>query len=174
MVLSNQDAQLQALLDRVAIHDVHARYFQGLDRGNPEQVRGCFAEDVVAHYDGRSALRPGGQGAIHGIDALMDSLITFRNQQTGLWKITTHFMENMNIHTLEGDMAETETNAIAFIVLPGEAHDRTAMRSLRYLDTLRRSRDGWRISGRLHTLDWSCEVAADFSVNYARRVTYRT
>ena len=159
----------QYLLDRAAIHDLHARYFQGLDRDEPIQVQRCFTEDVVAFYDGRSALRPGGQAAIKGIDALMDSLMTFRKHKTGEWKITTHFMGNLNINLLEGDQAETETNAIAFLVLPGEPTDQVAMRSLRYLDRLRRTQDGWRISERLHTLDWSCQVPTTFAVTMAQR-----
>jgi hypothetical protein len=160
---------LQYLLDRAAIHDLHSRYFQGLDRGEPDQVRRCFTEDVIAFYDGRSALRPGGQAPVRGIDALMDSLVTFKKQETGEWKVTTHFMGNLNINVLEGDVAETETNAIACLVLAGEPTDQVAMRSLRYLDRLRRMEDGWRISERLHTLDWSCQVPTTFAVTMAQR-----
>ena len=159
----------QYLLDRAAIHDLHARYFQGLDRGKPDQVRSCFTEDVQAHYDGRSALRPGGD-PVQGIDALMNSIITFRHQQTGEWKITTHFMGNLNINFLAGDVAETETNALAFLVLAGEPTDQVVIRSLRYLDRLRRTEGGWRISERRHTLDWSCQVPAIFAVTMAQRV----
>ena len=166
-----QAPSLQVLIDRAAIHDLHARYFQGLDRGDPGQVRSCFTDDVVAYYDGRSALRPGPQAPVRGISALMDSLVTFRNQQSGQWKITTHFMENLHISMLAGSVAETEINAIAFIVLPGEPHDEVAMRSLRYIDRLRRGADGWQICERVHTLDWSCAVPADYSVQQALRVT---
>jgi hypothetical protein len=44
------------------------------------------------------------------------------------------------------------------------------MRSLRYLDRLRRTQDGWRISDRIHTLDWSCQVPATF-VTVSKRIT---
>ena len=155
----------QSLIDRAAIHDVLSRYFQGLDRGNPEQVRRCFTEDVQAWYDGRPPAQ--------GIDAVMDAFLAFRNQKSGAWKITTHFMGNLNFNSLEGDIAETETNAIAFLVLPGAASDRVAMRSLRYLDRLRRVEDGWRICERMHTLDWSCEVPTDYAVTTAQRITAR-
>jgi hypothetical protein len=159
----------QYVLDRAAIQDLHGRYFRGLDRGEPDEVRRCFTDDVTAVYDGRSALRPGAQAPVRGIDALMDSLVTFKNQKTGIWKVTTHFMGNLSITLLEGDVAETETNAIAFLVLPGEPADQVAMRSLRYLDRLRRMEDGWRISERLHTLDWSCQVPTTFAVTMAQR-----
>jgi len=163
----------QYLLDRAAIHDLHARYFQGLDRGEPDQVRRCFTEDVIAFYDRGSAARPGGQAPVRGIDALMGSLITFKKQKAGEWKVTTHFMGNLNINALEGDIAETETNAIAFLVLAGEPTDQVAMRSLRYLDRLRRTGDGWRISERAHTLDWSCQVPTTFAVTMAQRLMAR-
>lgn len=155
----------QCLVDRAAIHDLLARYFQGIDRGEPDQVRSCFTEDVQAKYDGRPPVR--------GVDALMDSIAAFRKQETGEWKVTTHFMGNLNIDLLEGDVAETETNAIAFLVLRGEPTDQVAMRSLRYLDRLRRVEGGWRISERLHTLDWSCQVPTTFAVTMAERMTAR-
>ncbi len=154
---------LQYLLDRAAIYDLLVRYFQGLDRCNSDQVRGCFTDDVQAHYDARPS--------IMGISALMDSFRTFKRMEARKMKVTTHFMGNMNVVALDGDAAETETNAIAFLVEPGEPSDRISMRSLRYLDRLRRLEDGWRISERIHTLDWSCQVPADFAVTMAQRIT---
>ena len=158
-------SDIQCLLDRAAIHDVLARYFQGIDAGNPDQVRSCFTEDVQADYDGRSFVR--------GIDALMDSFLAFRKKAAGEWKVTTHFMGNLNINLLEEDVAETETYAIAFLVLTGEPADQVAMRSLRYLDRLRRVEGGWRISERLHTLDWSCQVPTTFAATMAQRIATR-
>ena len=37
--MSQHPAEIQTLLDRAAIHDVLSRYFQGLDRGDQDQVR---------------------------------------------------------------------------------------------------------------------------------------
>src|SRR5215204_3870439 len=90
---------IQYLLDRAAIQDLVVRYFQGLDSSKPEQVRSCFTDDIEAHYDQRSPTR--------GIDALMDSLQNFNKFQSGELKVTTHFMGNMYITLLEGDVAET-------------------------------------------------------------------
>ena len=167
--MPNHHIDNQYLLDRAAIQDLHARYFQGLDRSDPGQVRSCFTDDVIAHYDGRSALRPHGE-PVHGIDALIDSIITFKRQQSGEWKITTHFMGNLNIDFLEGNVAETETYAIAFLVVAGEPADQVVMRSLRYMDRLRKVNNSWRISERRHTLDWSCQVPTIFAVTMAQRV----
>ena len=153
----------QWLLDRAAIHDVLARYFQGIDAGKPDQVRSCFTEDVQAYYDGRPPVR--------GIDALMESFMAFKKQEAGEWKVTTHFMGNLIFSLLEGDVAETETNATVFLILTDETPDRVVIRSLRYLDRLRRVEDGWRISDRVHTLDWSCQVPTTFAVTMAQRIT---
>ncbi len=164
----NPDA-VQNLLDRAAIHDVLARYYQGLDQGNQAQVRDCFTDDVCAKFDEKPPTR--------GIDALMDSFWVFKNHQSGAWKITTHFMGNLNYNIIDGDAAETETNAIAFLVLPGrgsEGKEQVAMRSLRYLDRLRRTKDGWRICERQHTLDWSCHVSTSSSVSIGERLMKRS
>lgn len=157
---------LQALLDRAAIHDTQTRYFQGIDRGSPEQVRTCFTDDVQCWYDGKPATR--------GIAELMDSFWAFKSQRSGDWKITTHFMGNLTYNALDRASAETETNAIAFLVLTTEGpKEQVTMRSLRYLDRWRRVGDGWLICERQHTLDWSCLVPAAFASATAKRINSR-
>jgi len=164
MPMSPIELELRKLTDRAAIHDVLARYFQGLDRGDSGQVRSCFTDNVIAHYDERPR--------VIGIEAVMDSFRTFRRIKDGSMRLTTHFMGNMNFLKLDGDVAETETNAIAFLVQDDQSpNGLIAMRSLRYVDRLQRTGDGWRIAVRRHTLDWSCQVPADFSLTYAQRIT---
>jgi hypothetical protein len=161
--MPDSSKDIQYLVDRAAIEQLLARYFQGLDRSDPEQVRSCFTDDVRCHYDKRSPTR--------GIEELMGSLQNFNKLRAGTMKITTHFMGNFNLMQLQGDAAETETNAIAFLVEPMNGVDTVAMRSLRYLDRMRRQRDGWRISDRIHTLDWSCQVPANFALTLGERVS---
>jgi hypothetical protein len=160
---NERSSEMQDLMDRAAIQDLLARYFQGLDRCSPEQVRSCFTDDIQARYDQRPPTR--------GIEELIDSLQNFNKLRAGTMKITTHFMGNLVIESIKGDLAETETNAIAFLVDPGKGSDLVAMRSLRYLDRMRRQDNGWRISDRIHTLDWSCQVPANFAITMAQRVS---
>jgi hypothetical protein len=155
----------QYLLDRAAIHDLHVRYFEGVDTGDKERVRRCFASDVVAHYHGRAT--------VHGVDALIESQPCWPKQASGEWKISTHFMGNLNFKLLDREVAETETHAFAFLVLTTSPPDRVAMRSLRYLDKLVRADGTWLISERLHTLDWSCEVPTTFATPLAARKSAR-
>jgi hypothetical protein len=159
--MSTPSRETQYLLDRAAIHDLHVRYFQGVDLGDKDRVRSCFTGDVVAHYHGRAT--------VHGIDALIESQPCWPKQASGEWKISTHFMGNLNFKRLDDDAAETETHAFAFLVLTTPPPDHLAMRSLRYLDKLVRADGAWRIAERLHTLDWSCEVPTTFAVALAAR-----
>lgn len=154
----------QYLLDFAAIHDLHARYFQGLDSGRRAQVVSCFAGDVQAIYHNRPLAR--------GIEALMaDSLDPFfQRLATGHTRIATHFMGNFRIERLENDVAETEVYAIAFGVRALEPKDEVAMMSLRYMDLLRRTADGWKICKRVQSMDWSCQPPATTSMSMAQRV----
>ena len=161
--MAKRPSEINYLMDRAAIQDLLARYFSGLDRCNKEQVRSCFTDDVQAHYDQR--------GTTKGIEALMEGFHTFKRMAEGRMKVTTHFMGNLQIKRIEGDVAETETNAVAFLVAPGAGEGQVAMRSLRYIDRMRREAAGWRISDRIHTLDWSCQIPADFAVTLAQRVS---
>ena len=161
--MAQQSVELQRLLDRAAIYDLQVRYFQGIDAANAEQVRSCFTEDVRAGYDGR--------GSVDGIEALMGSFRAFKNRASGQWKATTHFFGNLSFKELRDDSAETQCYAFACLVTPGAASDRLTVRSLRYLDRLCKTNDGWRIRDRVQTLEWSCEMPASFAAAFAARIT---
>jgi hypothetical protein len=154
-------AALQTLQDRAAIHDLHVRYFQGIDASDRMQVRSCFTADIEAHYHGRPSVR--------GIDALIESIAIWSKHASGELKISTHFMGNLIYKRLEADVAETEINALVFLVQTTPPPDHVAMRSIRYLDRLVRDDEGWRIRERLHTLDWSCSVPAAYAITLAQR-----
>jgi len=166
-----QTKDLNYLVAKDDIKVVISNYFLGLDRSDPNLVRNCFTKDVVSQYDGRSAIRPGTQEDKVGIDQLMNSLVTFDRHKSGEWKITTHFMGNFNLISLDKNSseAETETNAIAFIVINEKGADKVLMRSLRYLDRLRKTNDGWKIYLRNHTLDWSTESPTNFYIEMTQR-----
>ena len=159
--MDQRQDDVRYLRDRCEIHDLHVRYFEAVDTGDQDLVRTCFTHDVVAHYHGRPT--------VYGVDALVQSQPCWPKQASGEWKISTHFMGNLNYRTLEPSVAETETHAFALLVLTTPPPDHLAMRSLRYIDKLVRVDGAWRISERLHTLDWSCEVPTTFAVPLAQR-----
>lgn len=154
MSLIHPPNDVRQLLNRAAIRDVMARYFLGIDREEPALVRSCFTEDVRAKYDGRAPTA--------GLDALMGSLQVWKDMARGRIKCTTHFVGTLNFRELGEDQARTETYAIAFL-LETTGGDQVNMRSLRYVDSLRRTPEGWRIAERTHTLDWSCLVPATYA-----------
>ena len=154
------------LLDRIAMQAVASRYFQGIDRNDLAQVRACFTEDVKGTYANR--------GTVVGVDAMLAMLRPhFENVEKGVIRVATHFMGTFNVDRLEGDSAETETYALAFLVRAGTAAadaDHIAMRSLRYLDRWKRTTEGWKICERVHTLDWSTKVTPDFATTMTKRL----
>src|SRR4051812_17046502 len=99
---------LQTLLDRAAIHDLHVRYFQGIDRSDQAGVRRCFTDNVEARYHGRAA--------VSGIDALIASIAIWPNHASGELKISTHFMGNLVYRRVERDIAETEVSTLVCLV----------------------------------------------------------
>jgi SnoaL-like domain len=153
---------LQYLIDRAAIQDVITRYFLGLDRADRELIRSCFTDDVEAAYDGRQPVR--------GSDNLVDSLGLVERLESGEIMTTTHFMGNFTIERLEADTAYVETYGIAFLACVAYPEDRVRIRSLRYLDDLRRVKGDWLISKRVHTLDWVSEIPATFAVTLTTRL----
>lgn len=159
----SQQAEIQRLVDRAAIQDLHVRYFQGIDAADPEQVRSCFTADVRADYDRRRF--------VHGIDELMAVFQAFAKRASGEWKSTTHFMGNLIFRSLADTSAETELYAFACLVTAGAGPDVVTIRSLRYLDRLRKTAAGWQICDRVQTLDWSGEMPATFAGAFAERVT---
>jgi len=154
----------QYLMDHAGIHSLHVRYFQGLDSGNRAQVVDCFTPDVQAICHSRPPAC--------GIDVLMaDSLDPFFTRlATQHTKIATHFMGNFKIDRLEGDVADTEVYAIAFGVRALSPHDEVAMMSLRYMDRLRRTPQGWKICMRVQSMDWSCQLPVTTTMTMAQRV----
>ena len=81
---NERSSEIQYLMARAALQDLLVRYFQGLDRCSPEQVRSCFTDDIQAHYDQRPPTR--------GIEELINSLQNFNKLREGKMRITTHFM----------------------------------------------------------------------------------
>jgi hypothetical protein len=135
------DDAVQELIDRAAIRDVMTRYARGLDRRDFDMVAGCFAPDATAEYSGE-VLAPG-----------VDAIVSYVRGLEHL-PISMHFMGDMFIE-LDGDSAEVETYAIAYLVgAHGGSEEGVRVRGLRYRDRLARRQGGWAITHRVHTADW--------------------
>jgi hypothetical protein len=146
---------------RAEIRDVLMRYFHGADRGEVDVVRNCFTEDVCAQYEGRPAVR--------GVDALMAQIALFANLENGSCTVATHFAGNLVFGNASAEFAETENNVLACLV--SATGPTVAIRSLRYLDRLKRVNGEWKIFARIHTLDWSCELPATFARPFPEKIS---
>jgi hypothetical protein len=152
---------IQALIDRAAIQDLLMQYFSAADAGDKPAVRACFTEDVSAQYEGRPLVR--------GVDALLAQIVLFENLASGACRVSTHFAGNLRFKALGHAHAETELNAFACLV--DQSGTTVAVRSLRYLDHMRKEDGCWKIAARLHTLDWATAVPCTFARRFAEKLT---
>lgn len=154
----------QYLIEHAALHEVLTRYFQGCDRADEAQIRSCFTEDAQILHHGRQM--------VSGIQAAIDGIFRPSHGKllAGEAKIRTHFIGNFRVERLEGDVAETETYALAAHVNTTSPEDLVHLMSLRYMDRLRKRSGEWRISERRMTMDWSCRVPAASAMLFVQRV----
>jgi SnoaL-like domain len=124
--------------DRLALRDLQARYAHGVDRRDLPLVRSCFTPDC--RYDGTL-----GRGTIDvAVYALREAMSRYR--------ATFHLVTTQRIDLHDG-AADVDTYGIAHHVLrgPGAGHYTVGVR---YLDTCRRTPDGWRIAARTVRRVW--------------------
>ena len=133
------EAALREVLDRAAIRDVLVRYAHGVDRRDLDAVAACFTPDAA--YKGSL-----GEGSI-------DVALTALRERMGQYASTMHFLGNQLIE-LAGDSATSETYAIAYHQLQLEDGRKNMAVGVRYLDSLRRTDQGWRICRREVQLEW--------------------
>ena len=133
------DPALRTLLDKAAIRDVLARYAHSVDRRDLDGVASCFTRD--ASYKGSL-----GEGSIEvALRALRERMAQYAS--------TMHFIGNQLID-VRGDGATSETYAIAYHQLRLDEERKNMAVGVRYLDTLLRTADGWRICHREVKLEW--------------------
>lgn len=133
------DAAVRRLEDRAAIGEVILGYAHAVDRRDLDAVAACFTPDAA--YKGSL-----GEGTIEvALAALRDRMRQYSS--------TMHFVGNQLVQ-LEGDRANAETYAIAYHQIEGDGERQNMAVGVRYLDTLVRTPQGWRICRREVTLEW--------------------
>lgn len=157
-------ATLQHLRDRAAIADVVNKYFVGHDRRDHEMVLSCFHPDVKMSIDGqeiaksRDELRRRFESGPPRLPGSSDAVIA----------ATTH-VAGQTLVVIEGDTADAETYATAYLVAEEQGERRLLVRGLRYIDRFARTDGRWCIVERQHTVDWMFEVDAAFASAHAER-----
>jgi hypothetical protein len=138
------DPEMQALLDKQAIHEVVLRYCRGIDRLDPELVRSCYHPEATDDH-GRFT---GGRDEF--IEWVMGTLQRFDG--------TMHVVAN-HLTELDGDTAVAETYGIAYhFGSPPEDHRRNFTTGFRYVDRFERREGVWKIAARVAVREWTHKV----------------
>ncbi len=134
---SPNPADLQHLLDRIAIDEVLARYCRGIDRCDAEELAAVFTPDAAIDYG----------------DGPKPPDVTIAGLMAGLGAMTlTHHNIGNVICEITGDRARCETYCVALHILPGGTE---MVVGGRYLDRLVKQDGEWRIAQRLYIMDWN-------------------
>lgn len=136
--MNNLTAELS---DRLAIQDLIARYCRGIDRADYALVRSVYASDGVDHHTGFSGSA--------------DDFVAWVEKRSARLTGTMH---NIGTHTatITANTAIAETYGTAHHW--GDPHDDPTVNftsGFRYLDRLRREKDGWRIVERFAVREWT-------------------
>jgi hypothetical protein len=123
-VPTSEDAAVQLLLDRAAIHDVVATTALAADRRQYDLFRTCFTDDAV------------------------DAQLTETQAENEQWDSTCHFLNNQLID-VDGDTAEVETYAYITHKAKGEMMPSAWSKGARrFVDSLVRTDGRWVIRKR--------------------------
>jgi hypothetical protein len=140
------DAALRELIDTHQIRNLVYRYARGLDRGDWQLVRSCFAEGATDDH-----------GAFQGgVDNLIDGARTLLQDFWGVM----HLVGQVYIE-LDGDKARSETYAVSFHRRHADPGDEDTLTGLRYLDRLARVDGEWKIVARVTVHEWNTAVPAN-------------
>ena len=130
------------MTDVAAVVDVCVRYARALDRRDWELLASCFDDDAVVEFEG---VEP-----IEGVSALID---VCRMALEPL-DVSQHLLGNHHVE-IAGDRADSECYLHAQHVRSARAPADKYVVAGRYVDTLRRHEDGWRITRRRLEVAWT-------------------
>jgi hypothetical protein len=137
------DAELRALLDRQAIHDVLLRYARAIDRRDAALLQSVFHPDAVDHHVGSR------------VSAAEFCELAIR--LLGEMGAVAHYM-GAPLVELRGDVALSECYAIAFHRLERDGETFDDFIGARVLDRFERRGGEWRIAHRRVVYDWNRDV----------------
>lgn len=138
------DAELRALLDKQAIHEVLLRYARAIDRRDAELLRSVFHPDATDHHVGSR------------LDAA--EFCALAMELVGRMGAVAHYMGTPLVE-LHGDVALSECYAIAFHRLERDGVAFDDFIGARVLDRFERRAGEWRIAQRRVVYDWNRDVA---------------
>jgi hypothetical protein len=139
----------QTMSDRHHILDLIATLGRCLDERDFEVLRDLFTDDA-------SVTTPGGTATGH--DALVDQARRRHSQDAGIQHVITNQLVN-----IEGDRASVRANLLVSFARSGVSDPQPFLLGEVYRFELRRTDDGWRISGLGSTPVWSLNRPANLA-----------
>lgn len=134
---------LSEISDRLEIQDLLVRYADAIDRHDFDQLDTVFTPDAEIDY----TVFGGIAGRYPEIKAwLKEALAPFPAYQ--------HMVANADVR-LDGDRATGRIMCLNPMALPGEDPPRVGFNGLWYIDTYRRTPQGWRIATRTEERSFS-------------------
>jgi hypothetical protein len=128
--------------DYLAILEVIQRYAHAVDRRDWTAAQSCLAPEATADY---------GAGPIAGAEAIMAEVMRVESR----FQATQHVLGAPLVTSMDGDIAQTSTYAIATHVLNHSRRDGRLRVGSRYDDQLIRGGHGWQFIQRRTTIFWS-------------------
>jgi hypothetical protein len=145
-------AALQRLLDVQACTDLLTRYCRALDWLDDEALGAVFTDDAEIDYGFFTGSGADFAPFVMGVER------SFARR----WHIGGNA-----IVSVDGDRAEAESHCQAGAVAVEGTVETTNLFGGRYLDSLVRTADGWRIARRVFVLDWQHSVSIDTAAGEA-------
>jgi hypothetical protein len=135
---------LAQVADRLAMHDVLIKHSRGVDRADEAILKSAYWPDATVEYGGF-------QGPAHEFCAILPGAIAHHAR-------TQHRVTNIAIDQ-DGDDARVESYVTAYHYTANDDGPDTEMTYLgRYLDTMQKREDVWKISHRQIVMDWNQNV----------------
>ncbi|MEV6235662.1 nuclear transport factor 2 family protein [Lentzea sp. NPDC051838] len=136
--VGTHDSTLQTLTDRAEVLDVVGLCALSMDLKDWAAVESCFAEDAEIHFGGRVGTITGNTAVAEALRRTLDNLDSAQ-----------HLLTSPVVRT-DGDMA----THVGYLQATHRRGDELYTIGARYDDVLRRTPDGWRLSGRVVTRLW--------------------
>ena len=136
-----RDERLQELWDHHEIRQMLATYCHGCDRADEAEMASVYCEES---WDD------------HGPDKCDGKVFTQRilEKARQTTKVVSHML-GQSLIRVNGSAASAETYFVATLIADTNPGERMTQLGGRYVDTLEREQDTWRIKERLCVRDWS-------------------
>lgn len=138
----------QEISDRLEITDVLLRYTHAVDSQNWDEFRECFTEDAFIDYT-----------AMGGIKGDVDAIVAFLQESMPRFVNYQHMIGPPLLH-IDGDTATARSICHNPMVFDRDGESGVFVCALWYVDQLRRTPAGWRMSERVEERSHVASYAA--------------